>query len=94
MDFSEAAEAVQVPFEPSEFEVQRIASLPIVEEAWEVGLFIYRIRWGRKLGRRSQFSQWWLNRCHSHWAAVSSTEVVLQPQFQQLHELLSMMSRI
>ena len=36
VDWDEA-EAAQVPFEPSEFEVQRIANLPEVGEVWEIG---------------------------------------------------------
>jgi hypothetical protein len=143
MDWEEA-EAVQVPFVPSEFEVQRIANLPVVDEAWEVGAVYLSNPVGADCGpsipilavtaplvdmdeppRPHLVTDLEVTAAQVVWdcfvaeavrrnvrpaevhvttpvaqrvlqplAAVSSTEVVLQPQFQQLHELLNMMSRI
>jgi hypothetical protein len=143
MDWEEG-EAAQVPFEPTEFEVQRVASLPVVEEAWELGAVYLSNPIGTEHGpslpilavaaplaamdeppRPHLVPDLEVTPAQAVWdclvaeavrrgarpaevhvttpvaqrvlqplTSVSSTEVVLQSQFQQLHELLSVMSRI
>ena len=143
MNWAEA-EAAQVPFEPSEFEVQRIANLSVVEEAWELGAVYLSNPVGSEVGpsipilavvaplaamdeppQPHLVTDLEVTPAQAVWdcfvaeavrrgvrpsevhvttpvaqqvlqplASVSSTEVVLQSQFQQLSELLSMMSRI
>lgn len=143
VDWESANEAV-VAFEPSEFEVQRIANLPVVHEAWEVGAIYLSAPVGTEDGpvvpllavtaplaemdqpplphvvadlETSPAQAVWdcvvaeaLRRgvrpaelhvttplayeAFQGLAAISSTDVVHQPEFQQLHELLNVMSRM
>jgi hypothetical protein len=143
MDWEEGA-AAQVPFVASEFEVQRIANLPVVDEAWEVGAVYLSNPVGTDHGpaipilavvaplaameeapQPHLVTDLEVSPAQAVWDCfvaeavrrdvrpaevhvvtpvarqvlqplvdLSSTEVVQQPQFQQLHELLNMMSRI
>ncbi len=140
----DAAEAAKEPFEPSEFEVQRMASLPVAQETWELGAIYLSNPIGTDNGpvipilavvaplaamdeppRPYFVDDLEVSPAQAVWdcfvaeavrrdvrpaevhvttpvaqrvlqplAAVSSTEVVLQPQFQQLHQLLDMLSRM
>ena len=140
----DAAEAAKVPFVPSEFEVQRIANLPEVQEAWEIGAVylsnpigtddgpvipilavtaplaemetpptphfvtdkevtpaqaVWDCFVAEALRRGERPSEVHVTtpvaqRTLQPLSAVSSTEVVLQVEFQQLHELLRMLSMV